>query len=193
MKTNRNIKKWSSVLLVLLFLIGVVVISIPVEKVYAESNTTPSATTEPNDTRIDKFSKVNLEGTHKLQSRLIEILNNQLQKASKMETRAQQHITELTQQGKDASSLENSLNKFYNLIASAKQAKDKALAVFNLHQGFDNQGKVIDLKLARETNINAEMNIRLCRKNITRARRIIAIGLKDYKQQNSTQPASGSN
>lgn len=187
---NRFNKKWLTVLLAVVMLAGVISASLPVGSVYAESNPTPTSTLAPLGTGANNFFKAVLERTYKFQTKMLDFFGNQLNNADKIETRAQQRIAELKQQGKDVSSLENILSKFYDLIATAKQAKDKASAALNLHQGFDAQGNVTDLKLARETTKSVEANNRICRENIVQALRIITNGLKVFKQQNSPQPAS---
>jgi hypothetical protein len=53
----------------------------------------------------------------------------------------------MKQQGRDFSSLKNSLIRLSGLIASAKQAKDETSADLNLPQVFDARGIVTDLKL----------------------------------------------
>jgi hypothetical protein len=183
-------KKWLIVQLAFVMLVGVISASLPVGSVYAESNTIPTSTPAPLGTGASNFFAAVLERTYKFQTKMLDIFSNRLNNADKIETRAQQRITELKLQGKDVSSLENMLSKFYDLITSVKQAKDKASATLNLHQGFNAQGKVTDLKLARETTKSVEENIRICRENIVQALRIITDGLKVYRQQNSPQPAS---
>ena len=187
---NRFNKKWLTVLLAVVMLVGVISASLPVSSVYAESNPTPSLTPVPLGTGANNFFTAVLERTHKFQTKMLDIFSNKLNNADKIETKVQQRIAELKQQGKDVSSLENMLGKFYDLVASAKQARDKASVTLNLHQGFDTQGKVTDLKLARETTKSVQANIRKCRENIVQALRVITNGLKGYKQQNSPQPAS---
>ena len=187
---NRFNKNWLTVLFVVVMLVGVISASLPAGSVYAESNPTPTSTPAPSGTGASNFFMAILERTHKFQTKMLDIFSNQLKNADKVETKAQQLITELKKQGKDVSPLENMLSKFSGLIASAKQAQDKASATLNLHQGFDAQGKVTDLKFARETTKSVRANIRICRENIIQALRIITNGLKVYKQQNSPQPAS---
>ena len=187
---NRFNKKWLTVLLAVVMLVGVISAALPGGSVYAESNPTPTSTPAPLGTGTSNFFMTILERTHKFQTKMLDIFSNKLNNADKIKTKAQQRIAELKQQGKDVSSLENILSKFSGLIASATQAKDKASATLNLHQGFDAQGKVTDLKLARETTKSVQANIRIFKENIVQALRIITNGLKAYKQQNSPQPAS---
>ena len=181
--------KWFTVLLATVLLVGVIGASSPVDSVYAESIIAPTSTPAPEGTGVGNFFAAVLERTYKFQTKMLDIFSNQLINADKVATRAQQRITELTLQGKDVSSLENMLSKFNDLIATSKEAKDKASAALNLHQGFDAQGKVIDLKLARETTKSVEENNRIFRENVIHALRIITDGLKLYKKQNSPQPA----
>ncbi len=182
-------KKWLT-LLVVLMLVGGLSAALPIGTVYAESDGVPTSIPTPSEKPIGiVIPGIILERVHKFQTRIIEILGNQLNNANKVETKAQLRITELKQQGKDVSALEDALNKFYNLIALAKQAKDSASATLILQKGFDTQGKVSDPKLARETNKSVEENIRVCRENIVQALKTIAGGLKLYKQQNSLQPS----
>lgn len=183
-------KKRLVVGLVVVMLIGVLSAALPIGNVYAESNVTPTSTPVPLGKTPGNFFRGILERTHNFQKRIIEILSNQLNNANKFETKAQLRITEMKQQGKDVSSLENALSKFYNLITTAKQAKDKASATLNLQKGFDTQGKVIDPKLAQETNKSVKESIKICRESVVQALKTIAGGLKIIKQQYSPQPAS---
>jgi hypothetical protein len=186
---NRNNKKWL-VLLVAVMLVGVFSAALSVGSVYAESNGVPTLTPPPSEKPAGVFPGIILERVHNFQIRIIEILGNQLNNANKIESKAQLRIAELKQQGKDVSALEDALSKFYSFVATSKQAKDNASATLNLHQGFDTQGKITDPKLARDTNKSLEVSIRICRENFVQALKIIANGLKIYKQQNSPQPAS---
>jgi hypothetical protein len=183
-------KKWLNLLVVLMF-VGGLFAAMSLETVYAESDGVPTSTPAPSEKTIGLiFPGIILERVHKFQTRVIEFLGNQLNNANKVESKAQLRIAELKQQGKDVSALESALNKFYDLISNAKQAKEKASATLILHKGYDAQGKVSDPKLARDTNKSVEENIRICRENIVQALHTIAGGLKLYKQQNSPLPSS---
>ena len=188
-KINTKLK-WFPVLLGIAILVGLISAVIPEGIVYAESSPTPVSTPSPSGIGVSNFFKLVLERTYKFQTRMIDLFSTQFNKAEGFETKAQQRIADLKQQGKDVSSLEKMLAKFYDLIANAKQAKDKASAILNLHQGFDAQGKVIDLQLAQETSKSVEMTLRSLRENIIQAFKIIANGLKEYKNQNNIQSAN---
>jgi hypothetical protein len=179
------------VLLVVLMLVGGINTIMPLGTVYAETDGVPTSTPTPSGKPIGViFPGIIHERVHKFQTRIIEILGNQLINANKVESKAQIRIAELKQQGKDVSVLESALNKFYDLISIAKQAKDNASATLILHQGYDALGKVSDLGLARDTNKSVEENIIICRENIVQALKTIAGGLKLYKQQYTQQPSS---
>ena len=186
---NRKKKDWL-VLFVIVMLVGVFSAAFSIGTVYAESDGIPTSTPTPSANPTGVFPGIILEKTHNFQIKIIELLGNQLNKANKIESKAQFRITELKQQGKDVTALEDALNKFYSFIATAKQAKDNASATLILHKGYDIQGKITDPKLARETNKSVEERIRICRENVVQALKTIASGLKIFKQQNSPQPAN---
>jgi hypothetical protein len=192
---DMNVKIWFNnklaiFLLVLVIVLGVIFIALPEGSVYAESNATPTSTPVPSRPGAINFFTTVIERIHKFQTKMLEIMSNQLNNTKKMETRAIERISELKALGKDVTFLENALDKFHGLIASANLTKEKALAALNLHQGFDAQGKVTNLKLAQETTKSVEANIKICRENIVQALKVIANGLKEYKIQNSPKPAS---
>jgi hypothetical protein len=184
---NKNLL---TILLVFVIVLGVIFFALPKGSVYAESNTTPTSTPVPSRAGAVNFFTTIIERTHKFQTKMLEIMSNQLNNAKKMETRALERISELKARGKDVTSLEKMLDKFHGLIASVNLTKEKASTALNLHQGFDVQGKVTDLKLAQETTKDVETNLKICRENIVQALKIIANGLKEYKNQNSPKPAS---
>ena len=150
---NEEIKKRLFIFLVSILAAGFLSASILSGGVKAETINDPQATSAPDKSGIGVGGLLRgvLQRTYKFQVNMIDYLSKSLDRSDEIETRALNRITELKKQGKDVSALETMLDRFYDLIVNAEQAQSKAKSIINLHQGFDDQGKVIDLKLARDT------------------------------------------
>jgi hypothetical protein len=72
-------------------------------------------------------------------------------KTGEMITRVQGLIDKANAQGLDASAVQSALDAFKAALPNAKTALDQVGASLNAHAGFDDKGKVTDLKTAAET------------------------------------------
>jgi hypothetical protein len=70
-------------------------------------------------------------------------------------TRAETFIDKAEAKGLDVSSFRSLLDSFANSIPVAQAAHDRAGAIISAHNGFDENGKVVDIKAASQTIIEA--------------------------------------
>ena len=95
--------------------------------------------------------------------RLQEALANQqkrLDHTDQVETKTLAWIDRLESEGKDTSALKNALAAFQSGVSSAQSYHNEAAEILADHKGFDSQGRVTDLKAARETIFQAGHNLR---------------------------------
>jgi hypothetical protein len=57
-----------------------------------------------------------------------------------------------------------------------------------LHPGFNDQGMLVDVKLGWETVRDLTIGTRKCREDSLKARRIIFVGILQFKRQNQLGP-----
>jgi len=72
-------------------------------------------------------------------------------------------------------------------VAEAEQAIDAANSLLLSHEGFDDDGQVIDMDLARDTVHALEENITSARVNIMDAIRGVVEGLREYREINDLE------
>jgi hypothetical protein len=65
--------------------------------------------------------------------------------------RAEKFIGKAEERGLDTSSLRSLLESFAGSIPAVQDAHDRAGAIISAHNGFDENGKVVDINLARQT------------------------------------------
>ena len=85
---------------------------------------------------------------------------NYLEVAERLEARAQEWIDDLASRGQDTSKLEAALEAFKARLEEARRLHDKAVAILDEHEGFDNDGKVVDQAKALDTLMEAARALR---------------------------------
>jgi len=85
---------------------------------------------------------------------------NYLEVAERLEARAQEWIDDLASKGQDTAELEAALESFKARIEEARQLHDKAVAILEEHEGFDDDGKVVDRTKALRTLVEAARALR---------------------------------
>lgn len=63
----------------------------------------------------------------------------------------QERIDEASEKGKDVTALQAALHAFESALMSGKPVYDSISVIVNAHQGFDANGKVTDVELAKST------------------------------------------
>lgn len=74
-----------------------------------------------------------------------------LAKSGEFISRAEKLIGKAEERGLDTSSLRSLLESFAGSIPAVQDAHDRAGGIISAHHGFDENGKVIDINLARQT------------------------------------------
>jgi len=141
-------------------IVGLLITVIPVNFVYAAPGDTATNTPETTDKDAGGFVVGIMERTYAFQNKMLDYLDKRLSRTDEMQSRAQNKITSLKQQGKNVAALEVALDEFYKRISEPNQAKVKAKSILDFHSGFDGNRKVIDVVLARETIYYSEAAIK---------------------------------
>ncbi|NWG07309.1 MAG: hypothetical protein HXY35_11570 [Chloroflexi bacterium] len=92
-----------------------------------------------------------LERVWARQQRLYERLGKGFDHADEFTERIQSLIDRAEENGKDASAVQSALDAFEAAIEEAQPIYESGKDIVNSHQGFDENGKVTDLELAKET------------------------------------------
>ena len=85
---------------------------------------------------------------------------NYLEVAEELEARAEEWIDDLASKGQDTSELEAALEAFKARLEEARQLHDQAVAILDEHEGFDDDGKVVDRAKALKTLMEAARALR---------------------------------
>lgn len=112
----------------------------------------PSHADDPMDRPLELFYQRLVRATE-WQSRYLEV-------AAKLKARAQQWIDELTARGQDTSGLVTALEAFKDRLEEAERLYDEALAILDAHDGFDEEGHVVDRTKAIRTLMQAARALR---------------------------------
>lgn len=82
-----------------------------------------------------------------------------LEKADNVSVRVSEEIQKLKNESKDTTELEAKLARYNELIGNAKKSHEKAEELYAEHKGFNDEGKVTDVKQAEQFLRDANTNI----------------------------------
>jgi hypothetical protein len=105
-----------------------------------------------------------------------------LERAGELQTRAEERLDAMREEGKDTSVLEKALESFEELVDEAQTAHDNAAKILEAGKGFDKDGKVIDREQARETVLEAGKALRQARGSLRQATMEVRRALRQYRQ-----------
>ncbi len=185
-------KKFTSALVTALAVLALVVTTlafVPVSTVSAESGTTPT----PNAPKSNPQADQNLANQFKREQNFLTIQQTHMDKAKLAVPKLQDLINKAKEKGKDVSSLESALATFNTQMASAQAPHDKAAGILATHNGFDDNGKVIDRQAARQTVLNARQALLEAHLDIVQAVANLRLAIVNWRLANQpTPPASSS-
>ena len=104
--------------------------------------------------------------------RLTQYLDKQTQNINLAEEKllnAQSRIEELQSEGNDTQLLKENLIQLQNSLEEAVQYHDLAVQILSYHPGFNDEGKLENEALARETLSNAAKNLKACQESLKSA------------------------
>ncbi|HEY61003.1 MAG TPA: hypothetical protein G4N92_10065 [Anaerolineae bacterium] len=180
------LKKPFALVMICALLSMALIAAVPVDDVYAEIESEPEfmLTDEHEESGVYRFFYGLLSRTFFYQKHMVDYLDQNVEQADNVAANAQLRIVELEDEGKDVAALETALDTFYDLVADAEQALDAANGSISLHKGFDEDSKVSDLTLARDTIKELEGYISTARDSIIEAVRAIVDGMQEYRDIN---------
>ena len=160
--------------------------AVPASIVYAETVDDPGVVPvhKQGDFSAARFFGGIISRTFFYQKNMAKFLSRQVEQADEVAANAQLRITELEDEGKDVAALKTALDIYYDKVADAKQAMDAADSSINPHKGFDEDGRVTDLELARDTIKELEEDISTARNAIIEAIRAIVDGMQTFRESN---------
>ena len=128
-----------------------------------------------------------LEAAFKAEQKWLAAQAERLSKANEFSAEAQKKIDELKAKGKDTSALETALANYQAQIAAAQAAHDNAVSILGAHAGFDENGKVTDRSLAKNTVQAAHTALAEAHRSLRQARIDLMKALKDWRNANKTK------
>jgi len=164
---------------------SLLVVAIPVNKVYASGPT--QAAPVP-----DQEGQVPVEKIEKRYQRLLDIskkVGNALNRGDEFATKMADRLTKVKENGKDVTEMEVALNTFNQKLSEAHQYQLTATDILNTHTGFDNSGKVIDEKSARITLKETAVSLRDVRKTLHPAFIELRKAIREYRRSHMPTPA----
>lgn len=185
----QKIKKIFAISLVMVLTFGVMAFSFPANAVQAASSieTVPPpadpAAPEGQGLRNKLLERAFQREVrnHDRQEKLFDI-------ADRTQNRIEELIARVKNDGKDTTGLEAVMSKFPGEVAKAKVSYDQAGTIIRTHNGFDADGKVVDVEDAKETLKNINKYAKDCRETVTAAMKDLRVALKEFREANPRTP-----
>jgi hypothetical protein len=115
-----------------------------------------------------------------------------LEKAEQAVSKAQNLIIKANQKGLDASAVQTALDVFKSRLVTIQAAHDKAGLSISTHNGFDENGKVVDAKIAAQTVKDASAALQEGRQARQGAGKTLREAIRAFIQANKPpRPANG--
>jgi hypothetical protein len=152
-KHSSLLTKASLIIMVACLVGGMVWLALPTGTAAAASNpqgTTTSGTSQNTDENGPQGA-LRLQRLFRLEKRTQQAQERNLNRADKLVEKVSALIEKLREQGRDVAPLEQALAAFNESVATATDFHQQAADIISTHPGFDDDGKVIDLALARQT------------------------------------------
>jgi hypothetical protein len=128
--------------------------------------------------------KALLERRYQNELKILERQEITLERADKFAARIETLIAKLKENGKDTTELEAALAVFTGHMVVAGVSHDEAAQILSNHAGFDENGKVVDLALARETVRSAGEALRETHQTMREALVNLRDAVKKWRQAN---------
>lgn len=147
---------------------------------------TQAAPAQPNQQSAQAKQKVidRLEKEYQREQKAIETQSTRLGKADAFVGKAQQRIDGLKSQGKDVTLLLTALDNFQQMLKAAHADHDSAVAILKAHAGFDANGKVTDIQLARSTVQQAAHLMKQVQQDVRPSMRDLAQAIRQFVKAN---------
>jgi len=113
-----------------------------------QSADTPQELSDAAKQLKDEWVNIKLESMYYMGMAINHAIDNFLTKSDNVSVRMNNTIEELKDEGKDTSELEEIAMNFNNLLNEARDSYEQALELYDIHEGFDSKGMVVDSKEA---------------------------------------------
>ncbi len=144
-------KKALGILTVSLLIVGVVLLALPSETVFAQESDPPDFEREKQRDRSRPFFPKGIKGLERMYDRLVdryEDMGYRINDTDDVTRKLEDRIEALIEQGEDPSDLEAILESFYEDMALVEAAHDSVGALIDEHAGFNDDGEVEDESVA---------------------------------------------
>jgi TolA-binding protein len=176
-----NLKKFLSISLVAVLIVGVAAFAIPGGSAAAQS-----PTPQPNSVPQARINLLNarLERMLRAEQATLERMTRHFDRLDRFITRVDTLIEKAKANGKDVSALEAALSDFQAKEGDARVVFNAASSLLAAHAGFDANGKVTDRAKARTTLDDAHAKFQDIRAIILDAARNLHDALKAWREAN---------
>lgn len=147
-------KKISKILVISMILLGVALLALPANSVFAQEFDPPESEGEFRRRRPEPLFLKGTEGLEKLYDRLVdryEDVGYRIYDTDDVIQKLEDRIETLIEEGSDPSDLEAILEVFNENMASVEEAYEELGVIINEHSGFDEEGEVSDEDIALGT------------------------------------------
>lgn len=129
-----------------------------------------------------------LEQAYQRLLKALEAQKERLQRAEQQIPNWESKIAEFKKKGLDTSALEKALANFKDSLMKARQSHEEAARLLAQHPGFDENGKVVDLKQAAQTVRDVGKAIRETHRIMENATREMLRAFREFRRDNRPMP-----
>ena len=147
-------KKISKILVISMIILGVILLALPADNVFAQEFDPPESEGEFRRHRPEPRFLEGTEGLEKLFTRLVdryEDMGYRIYDTDDVIQRLEDRIETLIEEGSDPSDLEEILETFNENMAAVEEAYEELGAIIDKRPGFDDEGEVTDEDIALGT------------------------------------------
>ncbi len=178
-----NLKKFLSISLVAVLIVGVAAFAMPGGSAAAQ---TPTPQPTVPQARIG-LANARLERTLQAEQATLERMTRHFDRLDQLVTRVETLITRAKENGNDVSALETALAEFKSEESDARVVLNSASSLLAAHPGFDANGKVTDRAVAKTTLDDGHTKFQDIRAVIVDGAKNLRDALKAWRAANPPQ------
>lgn len=188
-----QLTKFFSIGALVTVILALALVAIPAQVVWAADSTQeppPRYEDQSNPLRLPRFQQFALSRVFHRQQQIVAREENNLSRADRLASKLEERIVRLKEQGKDVSTLEDALTNFRDQLAASRQAHERAMVLVQQHNGFDEQGRVVNIVQARDTVQRVGKAIAQFRQTMRDGLRELRTAWRDYRsgEQPTAEP-----
>ncbi|MDD5371267.1 MAG: hypothetical protein PHQ40_19465 [Anaerolineaceae bacterium] len=142
--------------------------------------------TQPAQPQTNPLAQVHIEKIYQRELTFLAAQGKRLERTDTLVGKAEALLQKLAGKGINVSPLQAALDDFKATIPSARAVHLSAEEILNQHAGLDANGKVTDLKTARETVLTAGQDLRECHRILKNAFADLIKEIRQFRTQNRT-------